>query len=91
MTAKTTLEELRGNIRSVIKSSRGYDGQLRYDHVIDVLSIEASVAVAEQLRMANLIAISNKMAYSGDLALHREIDDYVRQECGDWEADDKDD
>ena len=85
----TTLNELRENISDAINASRDGDGQLAYDTVIDVLMIEALIAVAEQLRMANLIAISNKIAYNGDLALHREIDDYVRRECGDWEEDDE--
>lgn len=81
----TTLNELRENISDAINASRDGDGQLAYDTVIDVLMIEALIAVAEQLRMANLISISNKIAYNGDLALHREIEDYVRRECGDWE------
>lgn len=85
----TTLKELRSNISDAINASKDADGQLPYRAVIDILKIEAQVAVAEQLRMANLIAISNKIAYNGDLALHREIDDYVRRECGEWEEDDE--
>lgn len=85
----TTLNELRENISDAINASRDGEGQLAYDTVIDVLMIEALIAVAEQLRMANLIAISNKIAYNGDLALHRELDDYVRRECGEWEEDDE--
>lgn len=85
----TTLNELRENISDAINSSRDGDGVMPYRAVIDILTIESLVAVAEQLRMANLISISNKIAYNGDLALHREIDDYVRRECGDWEEDDE--
>lgn len=87
----TTLNNLRENIYDAINASRDGDGQLAYDTVIDVLMIEALIAVAEQLRMANLISISNKIAYNGDLALHREIDDYVRRECGDWDEGEDDD
>lgn len=87
----TTLNELRENISDAINASRDGDGQLAYETVIDVLMIEALIAVAEQLRMANLIAISNKIAYNGDLSLHREIDDYVRRECGDWDEGEDDD
>lgn len=78
----TTLNELRENISDAINASRDGEGQLAYDTVI---------AVAEQLRMANLISISNKIAYNGDLALHREIEDYVRRECGDWDEGEDDD
>lgn len=84
----TTLNNLRENISDAINASKDGNRQLSYDTVIDIMTIEALVAVAEQLRMANLISISNKIAYNGDLALHREIDDYVRRECGDWEDDD---
>lgn len=84
----TTLNNLRENISDAINASKDGNRQLTYDTVIDIMTIEALVAVAEQLRMANLISISNKIAYNGDLALHREIDDYVRRECGDWEDDD---
>lgn len=87
----TTLNELRENISDAINASKDGDGQLAYDTVVDVLMIEALIAVAEQLRMANLIAISNKIAYNGDLALHREIDDYVRRECGEWDDCDEED
>lgn len=87
----TTLNELRENISDAINASRDGEGRLAYDTVIDVLMIEALIAVAEQLRMANLISISNKIAYNGDLALHREIDDYVRRECGDWDEGEDDD
>ena len=86
----TTLNELRENISDAINASRDGERQLAYATVIDVLMIEALIAVAEQLRMANLISISNKIAYNGDLALYREIDDYVRRECGDWEETDDD-
>jgi len=86
----TTLNNLRENISDAINASKDGEGQLAYDTVIDVLMIEALIAVAEQLRMANLIAISNKIAYNGDLALHREIDDYLRRECGEWEETDDD-
>ena len=85
----TTLNELRENISDAINSGRDGDGVMPYRDVIDILTIESLIAVAEQLRMANLISISNKIAYNGDLALHREIDDYVRRECGDWEEDDE--
>lgn len=87
----TTLNELRENISDAINASRDGEGQLAYDTVIDIMTIESLVAVAEQLRMANLISISNKIAYNGDLALHREIDDYVRRECGDWDEGEDDD
>lgn len=87
----TTLNELRENISDAINSSRDGDGVMPYRAVIDILTIESLIAVAEQLRMANLIAISNKIAYNGDLALHREIDDYVRRECGEWDGEDDDD
>lgn len=87
----TTLNELRENISDAINASRDGEGQLAYDTVIDIMTIESLVAVAEQLRMANLISISNKIAYNGDLALHREIDDYVRRECGEWEETDDED
>lgn len=86
----TTLNELRENISDAINASKDGNRQLAYDTVIDVLMIEALVAVAEQLRMANLISISNKIAYNGDLALHREIDDYVRRECGEWDEEEDD-
>ncbi len=86
----TTLNELRENISDAINASRDGDGQLAYDTVIDIMTIESLVAVAEQLRMANLISISNKIAYNGDLALHREIDDYVRRECGEWDEEEDD-
>lgn len=86
----TTLNELRENISDAINSSKDGNRQLAYDTVIDVLMIEALIAVAEQLRMANLISISNKIAYNGDLALHREIDDYVRRECGEWDEEEDD-
>lgn len=86
----TTLNELRENISDAINASRDGEGQLAYDTVIDVLMIEALIAVAEQFRMANLISISNKIAYNGDLALHREIDDYVRRECGEWDEEEDD-
>ena len=87
----TTLNELRENISDAINASKDGNRQLAYDTVIDVLMIEALIAVAEQLRMANLISISNQIAYNGDLALHREIDDYVRRECGEWGEEDDDD
>lgn len=87
----TTLNELRENISDAINASRDGEGQLAYDTVIDVLMIEALIAVAEQLRMANLISISNKIAYNCDLALHREIEDYVRRECGEWDEGEDDD
>lgn len=87
----TTLNELRENISDAINASKDGNRQLAYDTVIDVLMIEALIAVAEQLRMANLISISNKIAYNGDLALHREIDDYVRRECGEWDEEEDDD
>ena len=87
----TTLNELRENISDAINASRDGEGQLAYDTVIDIMTIESLVAVAEQLRMANLISISNKIAYNGDLALHREIDDYVRRGCGDWDEGEDDD
>ena len=87
----TTLNELRENISDAINSSRDGDGVLPYRAVIDILTIESLIAIAEQLRMANLTSISNKIAYNGDLALHREIDDYVRRECGEWGEEDDDD
>lgn len=87
----TTLNELRENISDAINASKDGNRQLAYDTVIDIMTIESLVAVAEQLRMANLISISNKIAYNGDLALHREIDDYVRRECGDWDEGEDDD
>ena len=85
----TTLNEIRENISDAINASRDDDGVMPYRAVIDIVTIESLIAVAEQLRMANLIAISNRIAYNGDLALHREIDDYVRRECGEWEEDDE--
>lgn len=87
----TTLNELRENISDAINSSRDGDGVMPYRAVIDILTIESLIAIAEQLRMANLTSISNKIAYNGDLALHREIDDYVRRECGEWGEEDDDD
>lgn len=87
----TTLNELRENISDAINSSRDGDGVMPYRAVIDILTIESLIAIAEQLRMANLIAISNKIAYNGDLALHREIEDYARRECGEWEEGEDDD
>lgn len=87
----TTLNELRENISDAINASRDGEGVMPYRAVIDILTIESLIAIAEQLRMANLIAISNKIAYNGDLALHREIDDYVRRECGEWEETDDED
>lgn len=86
----TTLNELRENISDAINSSRDGDGVMPYRAVIDILTIESLIAIAEQLRMANLIAISNKIAYNGDMALHREIDDYVRRECGEWDEEEDD-
>lgn len=86
----TTLNELRENISDAINSSRDGDGVMPYRAVIDILTIESLIAIAEQLRMANLIAISNKIAYNGDMALHREIDDYVRRECSEWEEEEDD-
>lgn len=87
----TTLNELRENISDAINSSSDGDGVMPYRAVIDILTIESLIAIAEQLRMANLISISNKIAYNGDLALHREIDDYVRRECGEWGEEEDDD
>lgn len=87
----TTLNNLRENISDAINSSRDGDGVMPYRAVIDILTIESLIAIAEQLRMANLISISNKIAYNGDLALHREIDDYVRRECGEWGEEEDDD
>lgn len=87
----TTLNELRENISDAINSSRDGDGVMPYRAVIDILTIESLIAIDEQLRMANLISVSNKIAYNGDLALHREIDDYVRRECGEWEEGEDDD
>lgn len=43
--------------------------------------------IRDEIRMANLIHISDKQAYGGDLTLHREIEDYVRRTVGDWEDD----
>lgn len=86
----TTLNELRENISDAINSSRDGDGVMPYRAVIDILTIESLIAIAEQLRMANLIDISNKIAYNGDMALHREIDDYVRRECGEWDEEEDD-
>ena len=86
----TTLKELRSNISDAINASKDADGQLPYRAVIDILKIEAQVAVAEQLRMANLLRIVKMAGYKRELPIYDEIETYVRRELGEWGSEEDD-